>query len=135
MPPHPHAGINERAQSGFAKSSAYDAHRPTYSPTVVQFLLDRLGVAGQKNARILDLAAGTGKFTEALAAREERYDIVAVEPHDGMREVLATKKLPRVTVVPGTGESMPSVEDASVDAVIVAQVGYILTFLAHLLHV
>lgn len=80
----------------------------------------------------MDLAAGTGKLTEALAAREEQFEITAVEPHDGMREVLVGKKLPRVKVVKGTGESMGDVPDGSVDAVLVAQVGlhFALSFLS-----
>ncbi|EME39647.1 hypothetical protein DOTSEDRAFT_28772 [Dothistroma septosporum NZE10] len=114
-------GINARAQSGFAKSSAYDAHRPTYSSSIVQLLLEKIEVSGNKLARIVDLAAGTGKFTEALAARDEEFEIIAVEPHLDMRNVLSSKKLPRVKVVEGTGERMEGVESGSVDAVVVAQ--------------
>ena len=115
-------GINERAKSGFAKGTAYDLHRPTYSATVVQLLLENLKVSDQKGAKILDLAAGTGKFTEALAARDEGYEIVAVEPHGQMRQVLEEKKLPGVTVKDGSAENI-QLEDDSVDAVICAQVG------------
>ena len=78
-------------------------------------------MAGKHGAKIIDLAAGTGKLTEALAAREERYDILAVEPHDGMRDVLAAKALPRVKVVAGTAEAIPCADEA-VDAVVVGQV-------------
>ncbi|KAI5358642.1 putative methyltransferase type 11, S-adenosyl-L-methionine-dependent methyltransferase [Septoria linicola] len=113
--------FNARAQNGFAKSSLYDQHRPTYSPTIVQYILDQLRVTGKKHATIVDLAAGTGKFTEALAAREENFKIIAVEPHQQMREVLESKKLKGVTVVNGMGDSMPSVGDETVDAVTVAQ--------------
>ena len=115
--------INERAQTGFAKSAAYDQYRPTYTPTVVQLLLDKLSISGKTGAKILDLAAGTGKFTEALAAREEQFVLVAVEPHGGMRQVLEDKKLSGVRVLNGKADSIP-LEDASVDAVICAQVGY-----------
>ena len=114
--------LDERAQTGFAKSAAYDQYRPTYSSTVVQFLLEKLQVAGKKGAKILDLAAGTGKFTEALAAREEQFQIVAVEPHDGMRQVLDDKKLPGVVTKAGKADGIP-LRDESVDAVICAQVG------------
>jgi SAM-dependent methyltransferase len=69
---------------------------------------------------VLDLAAGTGKFTELLAAREEKFKLVAVEPHDDMRATLAGKKLPGVEVVKGYGSSIP-LEDGSVDGVVVAQ--------------
>lgn len=117
------SGINARAQSGFAKSAAYNTHRPTYSSSIVQLLLENVGVAGKKHAKIIDLAAGTGKFTEALAAREEEFEIIAVEPHSDMRNVLESKNLPRVKVVNGTGEKVDAVEDGSIDAVVVAQVG------------
>jgi ubiquinone/menaquinone biosynthesis C-methylase UbiE len=115
-------GLDDRAVTGFAKSAAYDQYRPAYSPTIVQLLLEKLKVAGKTGAKILDLAAGTGKFTEALAARDENFQIVAVEPHDGMRQVLDDKKLARVTVKPGKADKIP-LEDESVDAVICAQVG------------
>jgi ubiquinone/menaquinone biosynthesis C-methylase UbiE len=115
-------GLDDRAVTGFAKSAAYDQYRPTYSSTIVQFLLEKLGVAGKNGAKILDLAAGTGKFTEALAARDEDFQIVAVEPHDGMRQVLDDKKLAHVTVKAGKADKIP-LEDESVDAVICAQVG------------
>nr|POF03131.1 putative methyltransferase-like c25b8.10 [Quercus suber] len=116
----PSSGINHRAQSGFAKSAAYDENRATYPPTATQHLLEQLRVAGKQNARILDLAAGTGIFTAALASRDEQYEIIAVEPHDGMRDVLEAKKLPRVTVRSGVSTSIP-LDDASVDAIVVAQ--------------
>lgn len=119
----PSTTINTHAQSGFAKSAAYDQHRPTYPAASVQELLEQCRVAGKQGAKIVDLAAGTGKFTELLAGREEAFEIIAVEPHDGMREVLEGKKLPRTTVVKGKGDEMGSVGEESVDAVIVAQVG------------
>ncbi|WPH03661.1 putative 2-heptaprenyl-1,4-naphthoquinone methyltransferase [Acrodontium crateriforme] len=115
-----HGGINHRAATGFSKSSAYDQHRPAYSETAVTELLNQTRVAGKKNAQILDLAAGTGKFTVSLAAREEQYEITAVEPHDGMREVLAAKNLKNVAVRAGTAEKLP-LDDESVDVVIAAQ--------------
>jgi ubiquinone/menaquinone biosynthesis C-methylase UbiE len=114
--------IHDRAQKGFANSANYDEHRPGYTASAVDYLLQQLRVAEKPHAKILDLAAGTGKFTEALAGRGEEYEIVAVEPHEGMREVLERKRLPRVTVKDGVADKIP-LEDESVDAVVVAQVG------------
>ena len=116
--------FSETAKTGFAKGSAYDQHRPAYSSTIVQLLLENLGLDGKHGAKILDLAAGTGKFTEALAARGEQYEIVAVEPQDDMRQVLTEKNLNGVTVKNGNAESIP-LSSGSVDAVICAQVGSI----------
>jgi len=111
------------AQSSFANSKAYDTHRPTYPNHSIQHLLEQCRVAGKKGARIVDLGAGTGIFTEALAAREEGFEIVAVEPHADMRAVLEQRKLPGVKVLDGTAEDVP-VEHGWADAVFVAQVGF-----------
>jgi SAM-dependent methyltransferase len=62
-------------------------------------------------ADVLDLAAGTGKLTRALAERFAR--LVAVEPDDEMRAVLSG-----VEAVRGSAESIPLPDD-SVDGVFV----------------
>ena len=114
--------VSEVARKGFSGGAAYDQDRPAYSATAVQILLENLGISGKAGAKVLDLAAGTGKFTEALAGRDERYEIIAVEPVEGMRNVLIKKSLPRVTVKDGRADAIP-LDDGTVDAVIVAQVG------------
>ncbi|EXJ71051.1 uncharacterized protein A1O5_06044 [Cladophialophora psammophila CBS 110553] len=113
--------IAEPAQSGFAPAAAYDAHRPSYPDEAVQRLLQACEVAGVKGAKIADLAAGTGKFTETLARRPEEYDIVAVEPHDGMRSQLEQKSLPRVQVLKGRADSMPDIADEALACIIASQ--------------
>lgn len=115
-----HGGIKDRAAKGFANSAQYDKHRPSYTAPVTEKLLTECRVSGKKNAKILDLAAGSGKFTEVLAQRPEGYEIIAVEPHDGMRAVLKDKNLPNLTVQPGRADSI-SLPDSSVDCVTVAQ--------------
>lgn len=114
--------ISPLAQTSFTNATAYDAHRPTYPPSTLQHLLTQCRVAGKRGARIIDLAAGTGIFTAALAAREEEFEIVAVEPHAEMRRVLSERGLRGVRVVEGTAEDVP-VGDGWADAVFVAQVG------------
>lgn len=113
--------MDSRAQSGFSKSSLYDQHRPSYPANAVDMLLDAVRVAGIPGASIVDLGAGTGKFTELLAKRHERYDILAIEPHEQMRKELERKALDNVTVKDGLSTSIP-VADETVDAVIAAQV-------------
>lgn len=113
--------VDSQVGPGFSKGAQYDQHRATYAADAVEILLENLQVSGKKNARILDLAAGTGKLTEALSARGEDYNIVAVEPLESMRKVLAEKKLSGVEVKDGHAESIP-VDDASIDAVVIAQV-------------
>ena len=116
------SGIKHVAQTGFAAAAAYDAHRPTYPPEVVEKLLKGLEIHGVQRARVVDLAAGTGKFTEILSARPEQFEIIAVEPHDDMREQLGRKNLPRVTVVKGAAKDMSELSDGEAAAVVAAQV-------------
>lgn len=116
--------LNTFAETGFSKAAAYDAHRPSFPTKSVNVLLENVRVAGFKEARVVDLAAGTGKFTELLAKRDEQYNITAVEPHKDMRQVLEEKSITRVTVKEGLATSIP-LEDESQDGVIAAQVGFL----------
>ena len=75
--------IPSASTEGFQNASSYDMHRPTYPREAVTRLLKHLQIHGVKKARIVDLAAGTGKFTELLVARDEDFEILAIEPHDG----------------------------------------------------
>ena len=77
------SSIPSASAKGFQNASSYDKHRPSYPPEVVTRFLKHLQVSGVREARIVDLAAGTGKFTEVLAGREEDFEILAVEPHVG----------------------------------------------------
>lgn len=114
--------LPEQATTGFSNASHYDKYRPSYPAEAVDKLLKNLGVAGVQNARIVDLACGTGKFTELLAARPENYEILGVEPHKEMREELIKKDLgPRVKVLAGDACNMP-IEDGWGQALIAAQV-------------
>jgi SAM-dependent methyltransferase len=64
----------------------------------------------------VDVAAGTGLFSRALQRRVTQ--VIAVEPDDRMRAVLAARS-PGVRAVAGKGEAIP-VPDASADAVFVS---------------
>ncbi|KAI5290573.1 hypothetical protein KEM54_001151 [Ascosphaera aggregata] len=109
------------AQTAFANSSQYERYRPTFGHKPVQALLEGLKIAGSQGAKVIDLGAGTGKFTEVLARRDEGYEIIAVEPHDAMRKELEKKNLDNVSAVEGFSTDMP-VESQSIDAVIASQV-------------
>jgi SAM-dependent methyltransferase len=65
----------------------------------------------------VDVGAGTGLFTTALAARAAR--VVAVEPDARMRGVLAAKAPSSIQVLAGSGESIP-LPDASADGLFVS---------------
>lgn len=110
------------ASKGFRNASAYDAHRPAYPAGAVQRLLARMRLADVAHARIVEVAAGTGKFTEALAARHEGFEILATEPHPQMRGELEAKGLRGVVVRQGVAEDLQGqVEDEWGDGVVAAQ--------------
>jgi SAM-dependent methyltransferase len=88
----------------------YDRLRPNPAPDAIDWLVP----SGCKVA--VDLAAGTGLFTRTLLGRAER--IIAVEPDDRMRAVLAART-PGVETLAGTGEDIP-LPDGSADALFVS---------------
>ncbi|CAJ2501157.1 Uu.00g040100.m01.CDS01 [Anthostomella pinea] len=109
------------AEEGFKDASAYDTHRPSYPPEAVDAFLANLKLAAQSDfVNVVEIAAGTGKFTELLAARPERFAVKAIEPHAGMREKLSDKDLQGVEVIDGKADKMP-VGDEWGDACIAAQ--------------
>ena len=116
------SSIPSASVKGFQDGSKYDQHRPSYPLEAVDSLLKHLQVADLNGARIVDLAAGTGKFAGLLSNRQEAFEIIAIEPHDGMRVELEKKGLSGVKVLKGEATSMRGVESQTVDAVIAAQV-------------
>eukprot|EP01027_Heterolobosea_sp_BB2_P016638 GEZU01023660.1.p1 GENE.GEZU01023660.1~~GEZU01023660.1.p1 ORF type:complete len:300 (-),score=67.41 GEZU01023660.1:23-922(-) len=140
--------LHESTKGWEAKSGAdlYERVRPTYPNEAVDYIVDSLPLAGAQDLRILDIGAGTGKFTACLfssicsrlaslpAASTCKVTITAVEPVQEMRakliqlsEQLANKDQSnsiRVTieVVSGTAQQLPdSIKDSSVDAITCAQ--------------
>lgn len=99
------------ARSFGAAADIYERGRPPYPPEALDWLLP------DGARRVLDLGAGTGKFTRLLVARG--LDVVAVEPSAGMRAELA-RAVPGVPVLEGTAEQIP-LNDGAADAVLVAQ--------------
>jgi SAM-dependent methyltransferase len=108
--------IHRAAERGFAAAvEHYKRGRPTYPDDAVSYLVRRLGIAEGRD--VLELGAGTGKFTELIVHTGAR--ITAVEPVPAMREALGAN-CPTVTVLDGTAEDIP-VPDASADVVVAAQ--------------
>jgi ubiquinone/menaquinone biosynthesis C-methylase UbiE len=105
--------LPELARSFGRIASDYDVARPEYAPEAVDRAAEVLQLG--RDARVVDLAAGSGTLTRALS--ERFHDVVAVEPDDEMRAVLA-KRSPDLEVRAGTAERLPF-RDASVDAVFV----------------
>ena len=62
-------------------AAEYAMHRPSYPDVAVEWALRP--VRRRKMVRVLDLAAGTGRLTEAL--QRANVDVIAVEPDPQMR--------------------------------------------------
>ncbi|KAL9956258.1 hypothetical protein ACROYT_G037711 [Oculina patagonica] len=122
------ASVHPTAQIGYDKNTSqiYEQTRPSYSKEVVNFMLDKLGISPQDAStdhpvRIVELGAGTGKFTSILqeALNDSKVQIVASEPLLTMREEF-NKRIPDIEIkaFPAENIDLPS---GSVHAVIAAQ--------------
>ncbi len=110
------AKIHHTAAQGFAAGAAnYVAGRPEYPPEIEAWLTGELGLNSSKT--VLDLGAGTGKFSRSLLATGAK--VIAVEPVPAMLEQLV-RQYPEVEPRSGTAEAIP-LGGASVDAVVCAQ--------------
>ncbi|HMJ74516.1 MAG TPA: methyltransferase domain-containing protein, partial [Iamia sp.] len=108
--------VMRAAAEGFsAGADDYERGRPSYPADAVEVLCRQLGIG--PGARVLDLAAGTGKLTRLLVPTGA--EVVAVEPVSEMRRRLRAN-VPQALVLDGTAEKLP-LPDRSVDAVTVAQ--------------
>ncbi len=108
--------IHRAASAGYAASAdAYDRGRPSYPLEAVAWLARTLRI--HSGSTVVELGAGTGKFTSQLVPLRAR--VVAVEPVEAMRARLAAA-VPTAAPVAGTAEALP-LGDASVDAAVAAQ--------------
>ncbi|MET2009962.1 class I SAM-dependent methyltransferase [Microbacterium chocolatum] len=107
---------DDLARSFGAVAGVYESGRPGYPLEVAQWVLEPIATP-LRTARVVDLGAGTGKFTRVL--RETGADVVAVDPDAAMLAELRVR-VPGVPTFQGTAERMP-LPDASVDAVVMAQ--------------
>lgn len=104
------------AVAGFDRAAgAYERGRPGYPTAAVEYLHSALRV--RPGDRVVELGAGTGKFTRALAPWDAQ--IIAIEPTEGMRAVFH-RELPAVPLVAGTAEAIP-LRSEGARAVVVAQ--------------
>lgn len=110
--------IHDAAARGFERGAGeYERGRPTYPHAVLDTLVDA-GVLSEAS-EVVDLAAGTGKFTRLLFEIVHPGGITAVEPVAAMRAAYAAN-FPGEAVLEGTAEDVP-LPDQSVDVVTVAQ--------------
>jgi SAM-dependent methyltransferase len=97
-----------RASSFGGAASHYERYRPGPPVAAVDWVLP------EPVGTVVDLGAGTGALTRLLVGRAE--EVVAVEPDDRMRAVLA-EAVAGARAVAGRGEAIP-LPDHSVDAVL-----------------
>lgn len=100
----------QRSTSFGAIAAEYDRLRPPPADAAVDWLVPA------RASTLIDLGAGTGLLSRALARRAAR--VVAVEPDERMRSVFAQRS-PGVEVVDGRGEQIP-LADAAADGVFAA---------------
>jgi SAM-dependent methyltransferase len=99
----------KRALSFGRFADEYERTRPGYPPEAAEWM------APGEPELVVELGAGTGKLTRAVARHGRR--VVAVEPDDRMRAVLASLALPGVEAIAGSAEALP-VGDHVADAVV-----------------
>src|SRR5690349_714085 len=108
--------LHPMAAEGYSRGTDSYVHgRPEFPLAALDWLRDDLGLHAAST--VVDLGAGTGKFTRLLMKTGAR--VVAIEPVAAMRNRLAAD-LPEVTALPGQAQHMP-LPDTSADAVICAQ--------------
>jgi SAM-dependent methyltransferase len=108
--------VHEVAEEGFGRAAeTYERVRPSYPTDAVAWLAGNLRIGPGRT--VLDLAAGTGKFTRLLVPF--RAKLLAAEPVDGMRGAFVAA-VPGVAMVAAVAEEVP-VASGSLDAVTVAQ--------------
>jgi ubiquinone/menaquinone biosynthesis C-methylase UbiE len=112
------SAVHPASEAGFggAGLAAYEAARATYPPEAIKHVIDALSLA--PGAKVLDVAAGTGKLTRELVALGT-LQVSACEPNAGMLEGFA-RACPGVPVKQADAANLPY-EDNEFDAVFVGQ--------------
>jgi ubiquinone/menaquinone biosynthesis C-methylase UbiE len=106
---HPHSRSFELV------ADVYERARPEYPPEAVAWIAAELGL--REGRTVLDLGAGTGKLTRALAGTGA--NVIAVEPGEAMLAQLR-QAVPGVEALHGAAEEIP-LADSSVDAIAIGQ--------------
>lgn len=108
--------VHHAAQQGFStQADTYAQGRPDYPPELKDWLRDTL-LPGT-GAPVIDLGAGTGKFTRLLDAIGAQ--VIAVEPVAKMGEQLLAR-LPHIKLLSGTAQAIP-VDSGTAQALVCAQ--------------
>lgn len=108
--------LHPTAADGFGRDAqTYSRGRPGFPPEALEWLRLELGLEAGKT--VVDLGAGTGKFTGLLM--QTGAGVVAVDPVDAMLARLSAE-LPEVRTVRASAQNLP-LDDATADVVVCAQ--------------
>lgn len=108
--------VHRSAAIGYATNTeTYARGRPDYPPKVDQWLQTRLSL--RPNQTVLDLGAGTGKFSKKLSATGAK--VIALDPVPAMLEQLSREQ-PLIETKLSSADSLPFESD-SIDAIVCAQ--------------
>jgi SAM-dependent methyltransferase len=108
--------VHSAASEGFSREAlSYSRGRPDYPHELLNWLRGPLQLDPDKT--VVDLGAGTGKFTQLLLQTGAR--VIAIEPVEAMRSQLS-RSLPALKAMAGTAQGMP-LTDRAADAVVCAQ--------------
>lgn len=108
--------VHPTAAEGFAAAAeTYARGRPDYPPEALAWLRSALGL--QPGKLVIDLGAGTGKFTKHVVATGAQ--VVAIDPVAPMLDQLRQRVL-GVEALVGNAEQIP-LPDRSADALVCAQ--------------
>jgi SAM-dependent methyltransferase len=127
--------VHNVAQAFSSQTTAYENARPSYPHSAIDFILTNTTLnetkitqqqqqqqqekEKKKKITVVDLAAGTGKFTRLLPFEHPEVTVVGVEPAPGMRETFS-QVLPNVKILDAVATNLPF-DNHSVDVLTVAQ--------------
>ena len=108
--------MHDAARRGFSsEAQTYERGRPEYPAAIETWLTHDLGIG--PGAAVVDLGAGTGKFTRLLVAAGAQ--VTAIEPVAAMQAQLS-QRLPQVRTLTGVAEQIP-LASGSADVLVCAQ--------------
>ncbi|ESO89306.1 hypothetical protein LOTGIDRAFT_154406 [Lottia gigantea] len=115
--------IHKTAVVGFTKGDLYESSRPSYTDLTVERIIEEfqnLGQGQEVKYDIVELGAGTGKFTNLITKKLRNVRYLATEPSDGFYQTFQ-ELYPYIESLQCTASKIPlknhSVKDLDLDGV------------------
>ena len=91
-----YVNVHNSASKGFTKEGTqlYESGRPSYTEESIAKIADIAKLSSSKFHTVLELGAGTGKFTSGFLAFSKKHKLlphiryIATEPSDGFRKIV-----------------------------------------------